>query len=74
MCKKLKDLYSTLLQVETKGSSTIFMGDCLKFLNQCILEIESIEKENLDMKKEISDLNKKIAELLDLCDSEKEVE
>lgn len=72
MEKKLRDLYATLLRVETKGESTMVMADCVKFLGQCIPEVAALEKENLDMKKEIKELNEKIVEL-NMYYSEKEV-
>ena len=32
----LRSLLNTLYQIETKGQSTIIMGDCLRFLEQLI--------------------------------------
>lgn len=46
MSEKLKQLYATLCHVETKGINTITMGDCLKFLQQCIAEAEIEEKKS----------------------------
>ena len=39
MKQDLRSLFNTLCQVETKGQSTIVMGDCLKFLEQLINKI-----------------------------------
>ena len=41
MIEKLTALYNTLAQVETKGDSTVIMGDCLKYLKQMIAEEQS---------------------------------
>ena len=45
MNEKLTQLYSTLMQIETKGESTLIMADCFKFLGQCINECEQAEEE-----------------------------
>lgn len=44
----LRSLFNTLCQVETKGQSTIVMGDCLKFLDQLINKIPD-EKSDADI-------------------------
>ena len=43
--EKLTPLYNTLVQVETKGNSTLIMADCLKFLNTLIQESEQEQTE-----------------------------
>ena len=37
-------LLNTLVMVETKGTNTIIVADCLKFLEQCINECIQEEK------------------------------
>lgn len=44
----LRSLLNTLYQIETKGQSTIIMGDCLKFLDQLINKIPD-EKSDADI-------------------------
>lgn len=49
MQEKLTKLYSTLLNIETKGQSTKLMGACLQYLEQLISEsseLESIKNDN----------------------------
>ena len=41
MVEKLTPLYNTLAQIETKGESTILMGDCLKYLKKIIADEQS---------------------------------
>lgn len=41
MKEKLTILYRTLCLIETKGASTKTMGDCLKYLEQMITELEN---------------------------------
>ena len=43
MGEKLKSLYNTMCQIETKGNNTLIMSDCLKYLHQCIQECEEEE-------------------------------
>lgn len=38
MNEKLTRLFNTLCEIETKGRSTVVMGDCLKYLEQLIKE------------------------------------
>lgn len=38
MTEKLQRLYNTLIQVETKGDSTIRMATCLQYLDNIITE------------------------------------
>lgn len=46
MKEKLSQLYNTLALIETKGTGTLLMADCLKFLGECINECnDSEEKE-----------------------------
>lgn len=40
MKEKLIRLHNTLLDIETKGGSTVTMGDCLKYLSQLISECD----------------------------------
>lgn len=35
---KLRKLYNTLLIIETKGESTLAMADCLRYVNNLIVE------------------------------------
>lgn len=44
MTNKLVMLYNTLALVETKGDSSIRMGDCLKYLQQMIQESAEADK------------------------------
>lgn len=44
----LQKLYNTMLLIETKGKSTEYMGDCLKFLDGFI----TTEQNNLTEHKE----------------------
>ena len=39
------NLLNTLSIIETKGSNTLIMADCLKFLEQCVRECEKAETE-----------------------------
>lgn len=39
MGNKLRTLFNTLFDVETKGDSTILMGNCLTFIKQCMGKI-----------------------------------
>lgn len=41
----LTKLFNTMCQIETKGQSTIIMGDCLRYLEQLINKSESAETE-----------------------------
>ena len=54
MSEKLKALYNTLCQIETKGDNTMIMGDCLKFVREFIKECAEHEKkyEKLEAKYE----------------------
>lgn len=38
MEEKLRKLYNTLATIETRGAATITMADCLRFLEQIIVE------------------------------------
>lgn len=38
MVNELRKLYNTLLLVETKGENTKIMAECIKFLEQLIIE------------------------------------
>ena len=40
MKNKLIQLKNTLGLVETKGESTLIMADCIKFIDQCVMECE----------------------------------
>lgn len=50
MGSKLEELYRTLLLVETKGQSTKYMGECLKFLEQVIIDNHAAENEEQEKK------------------------
>lgn len=41
MKSELTKLYNTLLLVETRGESTKIMGDCLRFVEQMLVEQNS---------------------------------
>lgn len=45
MKEELTNLFNTLYQIETKGQSSIIMGDCLRCLAQLIDKAESAETE-----------------------------
>lgn len=45
MEEKLTKLYNTLNLIETKGESTKYMGDCLKYIEQIIKEIREADTE-----------------------------
>lgn len=38
MEEKLTKLYNTLSLIETKGENTVVMADCLRYVNQMIVE------------------------------------
>ena len=40
------NLLSTLTNVETKGNNTIIIADCMRFLGQCIRELEQEEEKH----------------------------
>lgn len=61
MSNKLKSLYNTLCQIETKGENTLIMGDCLKFIHQCIQECEEQEKAMADLQMKVTELEQKLA-------------
>ena len=50
LVNKLKTLHNTLCLVETKGNNTVIMGDCLRFLSECIQEIEQTPTEPEEIK------------------------
>ena len=52
MKEELTKLYNTMLTIETKGTNTVVMGDCLKFLNQLI----ALTPENNPAKPEEKDI------------------
>lgn len=52
MIEKLQQLYTTMLLIETKGQSTKIMGDCLKFTEQMIQELDKERKEKEDANKD----------------------
>lgn len=43
MEEKLTSLYNTLLQIETKGESTIKMGACLNYIEKLVSDLRSTE-------------------------------
>lgn len=45
MVNDLAKLYNTLKLIETKGESTIYMADCLRFVEQMISKAKVSEKE-----------------------------
>lgn len=45
MNEKLTRLFNTLCEIETKGRSTVVMGDCLKYLEQLIKECSDAEEQ-----------------------------
>lgn len=45
MEEKLTKLYNTMLTIETKGNSTKTMADCLRFLENIIVETDTATKE-----------------------------
>ena len=46
MKEELTNLFNTLCQIETKGQSSIIMGDCLRDLEQLINKSDETEKES----------------------------
>lgn len=56
MGAKLKTLYNTLCEIETKGDNTLTMSNCLRFLTQCIKEADEKDKEIEKLKKQIASL------------------
>ena len=49
MKNKLQLLYNTLLTIETKGTSTLTMSDCIKYLDNLINETaEEIQNEKTE--------------------------
>lgn len=42
--EQLKRIYNTLLTVSTKGESTLIMADCLRALEQIIIDISQQQK------------------------------
>lgn len=43
MEQKLRNLYNAMLTIETKGSSTIQMAECLRYTEQLIAEANAEE-------------------------------
>ena len=41
MEEKLRNLYNTLVLIETRGAATITMADCLRYLEQLIADEQS---------------------------------
>ena len=48
MKEELTNLFNTLCQIETKGQSSIIMGDCLRYLEQLINKSDETEKNQLN--------------------------
>ena len=46
MKEELTNLFNTLCQIETKGQSSIIMGDCLRYLEQLINKSAETETES----------------------------
>lgn len=48
MVNDLAKLYNTLKLIETKGDNTIYMADCLRFIEQLITKVktEKVEVSN----------------------------
>lgn len=44
MVNDLAKLYNTLKLIDTKGDSTIYMADCLRFIEQMIAKAKSSEE------------------------------
>lgn len=42
---KLVKLYNTLATVETRGESTKVMADCLRYIEQMVDELKSVQNE-----------------------------
>lgn len=45
MVNDLAKLYNTLKIIETKGENTVYMADCLRFLEQLIAKAKTEETE-----------------------------
>lgn len=63
MGNKLRSLFNTLCGVETKGDSTIIMGNCLSFIKQCVKEADEKDAEIEQLKSKIASLEKEIKEM-----------
>lgn len=44
MQEKLRVLYNTLMQIETKGSNTIMLADCLRYTEKLMAEAAAAEQ------------------------------
>ena len=47
MLENLSKLYNTLMQIETKGTNTLLLADCLRFLEKLIAETSSREEASI---------------------------
>lgn len=45
MVNDLAKLYNTLKIIETKGENTVYMADCIRFLEQLIAKVKTEETE-----------------------------
>ena len=45
MVNDLSKLYNTLKMIETKGENTVYMADCIRFLEQLIAKGKSEDTE-----------------------------
>lgn len=43
MQEKLRKLYATMMQIETRGANTMMLADCLRFTEQLIAEAAAAE-------------------------------
>ena len=43
MKEKLEMLYNTLSEIETKGTNTLIMADCLKYLGGLINDCDEVD-------------------------------
>lgn len=44
MQEKLRKLYNTMMQIETRGANTMMLADCLRFTEQLIAEAAAAEQ------------------------------
>lgn len=66
MGNKLKALYKTLCEIETKGENSIIMADCLRFTKECIKEADEKDKEIENLKNKIKSLSEPATDAVEI--------
>ena len=51
--EQLTRIYNTMLQIGTKGEDTLIMSDCLRALEQVIVQIDQASKEAANKQPEL---------------------